>query len=115
MFRQLVAQDGTRCRTNSLDVCIAGRCEPVGCDRQLYSTAMLDRCGVCNGDGTTCAAKTGTHSVQHLGKRSLVYTLELANYCALVFSGLNRVAMIPTGSFNVSVQEKAHTANYIGK
>ncbi|XP_065904141.1 A disintegrin and metalloproteinase with thrombospondin motifs 6-like isoform X2 [Dysidea avara] len=93
MYRQLVAQDGTRCRANSLDMCIAGRCEPVGCDGQLYSTALLDQCGVCNGDGTTCAAKNGTHSVQHLG--------------------LNRVAMVPSGSFDVSVQEKAHTANYI--
>jgi len=65
IYRQLVAQDGTRCRTNSLDVCIAG-------------CSVLDRCGVCNGDGTTCAAKTGIHSVQHLGKRSLVYTLVLA-------------------------------------
>ena len=74
--KELVAQDGTRCRTNSLDVCITGHCEPVGCVRQLYSAAVLDCCGVCNGDGTTCAAKNGTHSVQHLGKKS--HTLELA-------------------------------------
>lgn len=76
MYKQIDAQDGTRCRSDSLDVCVAGRCEPVGCDGQLYSTAVLDQCGVCNGDGTSCKAKTGTHNVRHLGKKyQLIFSL----------------------------------------
>ena len=46
--------DGTRCNKFNLDVCIAGTCEPVGCDNQLYSDAKVDKCGVCRGDGSSC-------------------------------------------------------------
>ncbi|XP_038044097.1 ADAMTS-like protein 1 [Patiria miniata] len=51
--------DGTTCAADSIDMCILGRCEPVGCDHQLNSTAMLDRCGVCNGDNSTCRLMKG--------------------------------------------------------
>ena len=33
-----------------MSVCI----QKVGCDNQIGSNAVLDRCGVCNGDGSTC-------------------------------------------------------------
>nr|XP_054755665.1 ADAMTS-like protein 1 [Lytechinus pictus] len=46
--------DGTRCNRYSVDMCIAGKCEPVGCDHEFNSTATFDRCKVCNGDNTTC-------------------------------------------------------------
>lgn len=62
------AADGTRCKAGSLDVCVAGHCIPVGCDRQLHSNATLDRCGVCNGNGSTCVEKSGTQTLKHLGK-----------------------------------------------
>lgn len=47
--------DGTRCREGSLDMCINGKCQPVGCDLQLGSTKKVDACGVCGGDGASCA------------------------------------------------------------
>ncbi|XP_071546968.1 protein madd-4 isoform X10 [Panulirus ornatus] len=47
-------QDGTRCKPDSRDLCINGRCQKVGCDLRLGSEAVVDQCGVCGGDGTTC-------------------------------------------------------------
>ncbi|XP_067620933.1 protein madd-4-like isoform X2 [Eurosta solidaginis] len=48
-------QDGTRCRTGSLDMCIQGKCQRVGCDLKIGSTKKIDSCGVCGGDSTTCS------------------------------------------------------------
>ncbi|XP_064474423.1 protein madd-4-like isoform X2 [Ornithodoros turicata] len=47
-------QDGTRCRDGALDMCVQGRCMPVGCDLKLGSSAEVDECGVCGGNGTLC-------------------------------------------------------------
>ncbi|XP_037039972.1 protein madd-4 isoform X3 [Bradysia coprophila] len=47
-------QDGTRCRTGSLDMCIQGKCQRVGCDLKIGSAKKVDACGVCGGDGTSC-------------------------------------------------------------
>ncbi|ERE79919.1 ADAMTS-like protein 3 [Cricetulus griseus] len=51
--------DGTRCNADSLDMCISGICQAVGCDRQLGSSAKEDNCGVCAGDGSTCRLVRG--------------------------------------------------------
>ncbi|XP_067327533.1 ADAMTS-like protein 3 [Anolis sagrei] len=51
--------DGTRCNAKSLDMCISGICQAVGCDRQLGSHAKEDNCGVCAGDGSTCRLVRG--------------------------------------------------------
>ncbi|KAI5644724.1 immunoglobulin i-set domain-containing protein [Phthorimaea operculella] len=47
--------DGTRCRPGSLDMCIDGRCQRVGCDLRVGSTRRVDECGICGGDGSSCA------------------------------------------------------------
>lgn len=46
--------DGTRCDSQTLGMCINGKCVPVGCDHILYSKASFDACGVCGGDNSTC-------------------------------------------------------------
>ncbi|XP_075414171.1 ADAMTS-like protein 3 isoform X2 [Tenrec ecaudatus] len=51
--------DGTRCNADSLDMCISGICQAVGCDRQLGSNAKEDSCGLCAGDGSTCRLVRG--------------------------------------------------------
>uniref|UniRef100_A0A8C9U8H2 ADAMTS like 3 n=1 Tax=Serinus canaria TaxID=9135 RepID=A0A8C9U8H2_SERCA len=51
--------DGTRCNSESLDMCISGICQAVGCDRQLGSNAKEDNCGICAGDGSTCRLVRG--------------------------------------------------------
>ncbi|XP_021917210.1 ADAMTS-like protein 1 [Zootermopsis nevadensis] len=48
-------QDGTRCRPGSLDMCINGKCQRVGCDLKIGSAKKVDACGVCGGDGLSCA------------------------------------------------------------
>lgn len=57
--------DGTRCYTESLDMCISGACQIVGCDHELGSTAKEDNCGVCNGDGSSCRLVRGQYKSQH--------------------------------------------------
>ncbi|KAI5708836.1 hypothetical protein M8J76_004124 [Diaphorina citri] len=48
-------QDGTRCTGASLDMCINGLCQKVGCDLRIGSDLTVDSCGVCGGDDTTCS------------------------------------------------------------
>ena len=40
--------------SRSLAVCLAGKCERVGCDLKVGSGQLVDRCGVCGGDGSSC-------------------------------------------------------------
>ncbi|XP_033220968.1 protein madd-4 [Belonocnema kinseyi] len=47
-------KDGTRCRPESLDVCIGGECLKVGCDLKIGSNKKTDACGVCGGNGSSC-------------------------------------------------------------
>ncbi|XP_042196315.1 A disintegrin and metalloproteinase with thrombospondin motifs 18 [Callorhinchus milii] len=58
-------KDGTPCVENRFDVCIDGICEAVGCDRVLGSNAVVDACGVCNGDNSTCTFFRGQYHEQH--------------------------------------------------
>lgn len=83
--------DGTRCYTESLDMCISGVCQVglgrrigsflvlgspslwfqvVGCDHELGSTVQEDNCGVCGGDGTTCRLVRGQYRSQQSAGRS---------------------------------------------
>ncbi|KAM4714553.1 ADAMTS-like protein 1 isoform 1-T1 [Anableps anableps] len=57
--------DGTRCYTESFDMCISGICQIVGCDHELGSTAKEDNCGICNGDGSSCRLVRGHYKSQH--------------------------------------------------
>ncbi|XP_020914481.1 A disintegrin and metalloproteinase with thrombospondin motifs 19 [Exaiptasia diaphana] len=78
--------DGTPCRADSQDICINGKCHSVGCDNQLGSGAKEDKCGVCNGNGTTC------------------YTVE-GHFNQLAGRGYVEAALIPKGARNINVNE----------
>ncbi|KAM9324233.1 A disintegrin and metalloproteinase with thrombospondin motifs 13 [Gastrophryne carolinensis] len=57
--------DGTRCQTGTrgngiFNLCIAGRCKVFGCDGGMDSNSVADRCGVCNGDNSTCSQVSGS-------------------------------------------------------
>ncbi|XP_041464441.1 ADAMTS-like protein 1 isoform X2 [Lytechinus variegatus] len=80
--------DGTRCNRYSVDMCIAGKCEPVGCDHEFNSTATFDRCKVCNGDNTTCQLMKGRRVVDARD------------------TGLQDVMLIPTGSHTIKLSSK---------
>lgn len=96
-FKQV--EDGTRCSKSGLDVCIQGVCQSVGCNHKLGSGARLDRCRVCNGNGTTCVRVEGNFTKQgnKFGPENAQLVVEL-----------------PTGTFDASFGELASTASTIG-
>lgn len=58
--------DGTRCNAESPDVCVDGKCQPVGCDLMLGSEAREDKCNQCAGDGTSCKTVSGLLDMNNL-------------------------------------------------
>ena len=55
-------EDGTSCGApGELRLCLAGVCHKLGCDLQLGSNKVLDKCGVCGGIGKSCADKVNIY------------------------------------------------------
>ncbi|XP_048469749.1 ADAMTS-like protein 2 isoform X1 [Rhincodon typus] len=89
--RQLMvpARDGTSCKYREYrGVCVAGRCEPIGCDGVLFSTQTLDKCGVCQGNGSSCIRVTGNY---RKGASYLGYSL---------------ITHIPVGATDIQIIER---------
>ncbi|KAK0073476.1 hypothetical protein PV326_013373, partial [Microctonus aethiopoides] len=62
-FHQMgIAQDGTPCESGTHDICFSGKCQKVGCDWVLGSSAIEDRCHICQGDGTQCTVIEGDYN-----------------------------------------------------
>ncbi|XP_075434930.1 ADAMTS-like protein 2 isoform X2 [Ascaphus truei] len=96
--RQLMVQarDGTSCKYSDYrGVCVSGKCEPIGCDGVLFSTHTLDKCGVCQGDGSSCIHVTGNYrkGASHLG-----YSL---------------VTHIPVGARDIQIVERKKSADVL--
>ncbi|XP_076879121.1 A disintegrin and metalloproteinase with thrombospondin motifs 17 isoform X2 [Brachyhypopomus gauderio] len=51
--------DGTPCGPYETDLCVNGKCQTIGCNGIIGSSAKEDRCGVCNGDGRSCKIVKG--------------------------------------------------------
>uniref|UniRef100_A0A915DXP0 Uncharacterized protein n=1 Tax=Ditylenchus dipsaci TaxID=166011 RepID=A0A915DXP0_9BILA len=69
--------DGTRCSdhaTLSEAVCVDGVCLPVGCDGKIGSAAKSDKCGVCNGNDTTCKTVDGVFDERNLSQATMIPT-----------------------------------------
>nr|CAB3220001.1 A disintegrin and metalloproteinase with thrombospondin motifs 6 [Phallusia mammillata] len=89
--------DGTKCFSDSLDVCINGECHHVGCDHVLHSNATEDKCRVCGGDGSTCETQAG-----------------IFNMPIRMHGQYHQVVTIPRGSVNILIQElEISKQNYI--
>ncbi|KAF5918590.1 hypothetical protein HPG69_005025, partial [Diceros bicornis minor] len=88
-------KDGTPCSPHKNDVCIDGICEPVGCDLELGSKAVLDACGVCKGDNSTCKFYKGLYLNQH--KANEYYP----------------VVIIPAGARSIEIQELQISSSYL--
>uniref|UniRef100_A0A672J5U8 ADAM metallopeptidase with thrombospondin type 1 motif, 3 n=1 Tax=Salarias fasciatus TaxID=181472 RepID=A0A672J5U8_SALFA len=59
-MKQLV-HDGTRCSyKDAYSICVRGECVKVGCDREIGSNKLEDKCGVCGGDNSHCRTVKGT-------------------------------------------------------
>ncbi|KYB26517.1 Papilin-like Protein [Tribolium castaneum] len=87
--------DGTRCNDETPDVCINGKCQPVGCDMMLGSDVREDKCRVCGGDGNTCRTVSDRFENQDLQV------------------GYNDILLIPAGATNILVEEVAPSNNYL--
>ncbi|XP_062522651.1 A disintegrin and metalloproteinase with thrombospondin motifs 20-like isoform X2 [Corticium candelabrum] len=59
LHKTVIVIDGTRCNANSFDVCVQGSCKPAGCDHRVMATSVLDKCGVCRGNGSSCILNKG--------------------------------------------------------
>ncbi|XP_023834966.1 ADAMTS-like protein 2 [Salvelinus sp. IW2-2015] len=96
--RQLMvpARDGTSCKySNYRGVCVDGRCEPIGCDGVLFSPNMLDKCGVCQGDGSSCSRVNGNF---RRGATTLGYSF---------------ITSIPEGSWDIQIIERKKSADVL--
>ncbi|XP_034535418.1 thrombospondin type-1 domain-containing protein 4-like [Notolabrus celidotus] len=87
--------DGTPCGKNDSSLCAAGKCMSLGCDEYLGSGKVMDKCGVCGGDNTTCRLVSG------LFKHSLTKI------------GYHKIVEIPEGATKINVTEMLKSRNYL--
>nr|CAB3264647.1 papilin-like [Phallusia mammillata] len=87
--------DGTRCRDGSLDVCVDGTCQEVGCDMMLGSGLEEDQCRDCGGDGSSCYHVTNIFAAPKLP------------------IGYTDILVIPPGATNIEVREYVASRNYL--
>ncbi|XP_054287703.1 A disintegrin and metalloproteinase with thrombospondin motifs 7-like [Macrosteles quadrilineatus] len=87
-------KDGTRCKRGTKDTCVQGSCLAVGCDWKLFSDAVEDVCGDCEGDGTLCTIVDQT-----------IKTIPKKGYAELV--------VVPPGARNIHFEELKPTGNMI--
>ncbi|XP_074610402.1 A disintegrin and metalloproteinase with thrombospondin motifs 20-like isoform X2 [Acropora palmata] len=59
--------DGTPCNRESTNICVDGQCLEAGCDRVLNSKKKNDKCGVCDGDNSSCRHFKGTFNQTRFG------------------------------------------------
>ncbi|KAF7271026.1 hypothetical protein GWI33_016056 [Rhynchophorus ferrugineus] len=85
--------DGTKCGKSGFDICVNGICKPGGCDNMLDSRSVLDDCGVCKGDNSTCREMKGIYNK----------TADSVSY--------NEVVRIPKGSSNIEIVQISHGTN----
>ncbi|XP_018524591.1 A disintegrin and metalloproteinase with thrombospondin motifs 3 [Lates calcarifer] len=86
-MKQLV-HDGTRCSyKDAYSICVRGECVKVGCDREIGSNKVEDKCGVCGGDNSHCRTVKGTFTK----------TPKKAGYL--------KMFLIPPGARHVIIQE----------
>uniref|UniRef100_A0A3P8SH39 Thrombospondin type 1 domain containing 4 n=1 Tax=Amphiprion percula TaxID=161767 RepID=A0A3P8SH39_AMPPE len=87
--------DGTPCGQNETFLCVAGNCTSLGCDEYLGSGKVMDKCGVCGGDNTTCRLVSGVfkHSLTKIG--------------------YHKIVEIPEGATKINVTEMVKSRNYL--
>ncbi len=79
--------DGLSCihaASESLGLCVAGQCVPIGCDFTLNEHSKRDECGVWCGSGSTCVSIAGNYTSAH----SYATSKFKAQYCATVICNI---------------------------
>uniref|UniRef100_A0A3P9Q2G7 ADAMTS like 2 n=1 Tax=Poecilia reticulata TaxID=8081 RepID=A0A3P9Q2G7_POERE len=69
--------------------------QPIGCDGVLFSSNTLDKCGVCQGDGSSCSRVTGNF---RRGATTLGYSF---------------ITQIPEGSWDIQIIERKKSADVL--
>ncbi|XP_044000424.1 A disintegrin and metalloproteinase with thrombospondin motifs 12 isoform X1 [Gambusia affinis] len=94
-MRDAVA-DGTPCYegNKSRDMCINGVCQSIGCDYVINSSSVEDRCGVCNGNGSTCTTVRRTFE-------------EREGF------GYVDIGLIPEGAWDILIEEVTEAGNFL--
>ncbi|XP_031426478.1 A disintegrin and metalloproteinase with thrombospondin motifs 3 isoform X2 [Clupea harengus] len=114
-MKQLV-HDGTRCSyKDPYSICVRGECVKVGCDREIGSNKVEDKCGVCGGDNSHCRTVKGTftRTPKKAGKTRGAFSLPKgARHVFLNESedfrnvlGYLKMFLIPPGARHVVIQE----------
>ncbi|KAL4647531.1 A disintegrin and metalloproteinase with thrombospondin motifs 8 [Arapaima gigas] len=80
--------DGTTCGPDTTSICVQGQCVKAGCDLEIGSSAKLDKCGVCGGNGSSCRKISGS--------------LNRAVY------GYSDIVTIPAGATNIDMKQRSH-------
>ncbi|XP_071973495.1 A disintegrin and metalloproteinase with thrombospondin motifs 3 isoform X2 [Engystomops pustulosus] len=92
-----LAHDGTRCSyKDPHSICVRGECVKVGCDKEIGSNKVEDKCGVCGGDNSHCRTVKGTftRTPKKPGKTRGAFTL-------------------PKGARNISLYESRESKNIV--
>ncbi|XP_067294370.1 A disintegrin and metalloproteinase with thrombospondin motifs 3 isoform X2 [Pseudorasbora parva] len=94
-MKQLV-HDGTRCSyKDPYSICVRGECVKVGCDREIGSNKVEDKCGVCGGDNSHCRTVKGTFT--RVPKKT----------------GYLKMFLIPPGARHVIIQEHEASPQFL--
>ncbi|KAI3376824.1 hypothetical protein L3Q82_000399 [Scortum barcoo] len=116
--------DGTPCGPYEADLCVNGRCQKIGCDGIIGSSAKEDRCGVCNGDGRSCKIVRGDFNhTKGMDLDSKFFAVQTV----LNQSGYNldmpkkdlgcyiEAVVIPAGARRIKVVEDKPSHSFLGK
>ncbi|XP_056089325.1 A disintegrin and metalloproteinase with thrombospondin motifs 3 isoform X2 [Rhinichthys klamathensis goyatoka] len=106
-YMKQLMHDGTKCSyKDPYSICVRGECVKVGCDREIGSNKVEDKCGVCGGDNSHCRTVKGTFTRvpkkagKKLSKRSQKEIPVLENTTCYL-----KMFLIPPGARHVIIQE----------
>ncbi|XP_056089324.1 A disintegrin and metalloproteinase with thrombospondin motifs 3 isoform X1 [Rhinichthys klamathensis goyatoka] len=97
-YMKQLMHDGTKCSyKDPYSICVRGECVKVGCDREIGSNKVEDKCGVCGGDNSHCRTVKGTFT--RVPKKA----------------GKTRGAfLLPKGARNIYLNETEDSRNVMG-
>ncbi|XP_075058445.1 A disintegrin and metalloproteinase with thrombospondin motifs 3 isoform X3 [Mixophyes fleayi] len=111
-----LAHDGTRCSyKDPYSICVRGECVKVGCDKEIGSNKLEDKCGVCGGDNSHCRTVKGTFTRtpkkpgKQLSKRCQTEIKLLENEIWKTRGAFT----LPKGARNISLSESRESKNTV--
>lgn len=82
-------KDGTPCSRDSFNKCINGICWEAGCDHELGSNKILDKCGFCGGNNDTCVDIHGLISSKHISSLESNSTFPIYIFVTTIPAGIS--------------------------